>query len=76
MKVGHTNNTYIAGGITAVPGLAEGQDNTDIYLKDTISSGRFLNNQKFKHIFQSKNEQILKRISCLDGVYSLKRLSE
>ena len=32
--------------------------------------------RKFKHIFQSKNEKIPKRISGLDGVYSLKRLSE
>ncbi|MFC1885748.1 hypothetical protein ACFLZM_01635 [Thermodesulfobacteriota bacterium] len=32
--------------------------------------------QKFKHIFQSKNEKIPKRISGLDEVYSLKRLSE
>ncbi len=31
---------------------------------------------KFKHYFQSKNEKIPKRISGLDGVYSLKRLTE
>jgi hypothetical protein len=30
----------------------------------------------FKHYFQSKNEKIPKRISGLDGVYSLKRLTE
>jgi succinate dehydrogenase/fumarate reductase flavoprotein subunit len=46
VKVGHTNNTYIAGGLIAVAGLGGGQDNTDLYLKDTVSSGRFLNNQK------------------------------
>jgi len=34
------------------------------------------NYQRFKHIFQSKNEKIPKRISGLDGVYSLKRLSD
>jgi len=34
------------------------------------------NYQKFKHIFQSKNKKIPKRISGLDGVYSLKRLTE
>jgi len=34
------------------------------------------NYQKFKHFFQSKNEKIPKRISGLDGVYSLKRLTE
>ena len=34
------------------------------------------NYQRFKHVFQSKNEKIPKRISGLDGVYSLKRLSE
>ncbi|MFC1886023.1 transposase [Thermodesulfobacteriota bacterium] len=32
--------------------------------------------QKFRHVFQSKKEKIPKRISGLDGVYSLKRLSE
>jgi succinate dehydrogenase/fumarate reductase flavoprotein subunit len=46
VKVGHTNNTYISGGIIATAGLAGGQDNTDLYLKDTIAAGRFLNNQK------------------------------
>jgi len=34
------------------------------------------NYQKFKHIFQSKNKKIPKRISGLNGVYSLKRLTE
>jgi len=34
------------------------------------------NYQRFKHAFQSKNEKIPKRISGLDGVYSLKRLTE
>ena len=34
------------------------------------------NYQKFKHFFQSKNEKIPKRISGLDGMYSLKRLTE
>jgi len=34
------------------------------------------NYQRFKHIFLSKNEKIPKRISGLDGVYFLKRLSE
>jgi len=32
--------------------------------------------QKFKHLFQSKNDKTPKRISGLGGVYSLKRLSE
>jgi hypothetical protein len=34
------------------------------------------NHQRFKHHFQSKNDKIPKLISGLDGVYSLKRLSE
>ena len=34
------------------------------------------NYQQFKHIFQSKNEKIPKRIKGLGDVYSLKRLSE
>ena len=32
--------------------------------------------QLFKHLFQSKHEKIPKPIKGLDGVYSLKRLSE
>ena len=32
------------------------------------------NYQKFKHFFQSKNDKIPKRITGLDGVYSMKRL--
>jgi len=31
---------------------------------------------KFRHIFQSKNDKVPKRISGLDGVYSFKRLTE
>ena len=31
---------------------------------------------KFKHFFQSKNDKIPKRITGLEGVYSLKRLTE
>ena len=34
------------------------------------------NYQKFKDLFMSKREKIPKPISGLDGVYSLKRLSE
>jgi len=45
-RVGYTNNTYISGGIIAVPGIVEGQDTRDSYLKDTVTSGRFLNDQK------------------------------
>ena len=34
------------------------------------------NYQRFKHHFQSKNDKVPKLISGLDGVYSLKRLTE
>ncbi len=50
VKVGHTNNTYIAGGLIAVAGVAGWQDNADLYLKDTVTSGRFLNNQKLVNL--------------------------
>ncbi len=45
VKMGFTNNTYIAGGLIAVAGQAGGQDNTGLFLKDTVIGGRFLNNQ-------------------------------
>jgi len=32
--------------------------------------------QEFKHIFTSKHEKLPKRIKGLDGIYSLKRLSD
>ncbi len=32
--------------------------------------------QRFKHLFQSKNEKIPKPIQGFSGIYSLKRLSE
>ena len=34
------------------------------------------NYQRIRHLFQSKNEKIPKRINGLDGIYSLKRLAE
>jgi len=50
------------------------------YFSDSgiIGTREFVKNnyQRFKHIFQSKNEKIPKLISGLDGVYSLKRLTE
>jgi hypothetical protein len=36
----------------------------------------FQNYQRFKHLFHSKHEKKPKPIKGLDGVYSLKRLSE
>ena len=35
-----------------------------------------INYKRFKHIFQSKHEKKPKPVKGLDGVYSLKRLSE
>ena len=50
------------------------------YFSDSgvIGTKEFVNKQyrQFRHIFQSKREKIPKRISGLDGVYSLKRLTE
>jgi hypothetical protein len=34
----------------------------------------FMNYQRFKDVFMSKREKIPRRVSGLDGVYSLKRL--
>jgi hypothetical protein len=41
-------------------------------LKEFVS----INYQRFKDIFMSKREKIPKAVTGLDGVYSLKRLSE
>jgi len=43
-----------------------------------IGSREFVsdNYQRFKHLFQSKHEKKPKAVMGLDGVYSLKRLSE
>jgi succinate dehydrogenase/fumarate reductase flavoprotein subunit len=45
-KAGRSNNTYIAGGLIAVSGMVGQEDNIDLYLKDTITSGCFLNDRK------------------------------
>ncbi|MBW1817590.1 MAG: FAD-binding protein [Deltaproteobacteria bacterium] len=45
-KVGLSNNTYIAGGLIAVAGMVGQKDSVDLYLKDTITGGRFLNDRK------------------------------
>jgi len=44
-KVGLSNNTYIAGGLIAVSGMIGQNDTVDLYLEDTINSGRFLNDK-------------------------------
>ena len=41
-------------------------------LKEFVS----INYQRFKDVFMSKREKIPKAVAGLDGVYSLKRLSE
>ena len=45
-RVGRTSNTYISGGVIAVAGLTGYGDSIHTYLKDTVTSGRFLNDQK------------------------------
>jgi len=59
VKVGHTNNTYIAGGLIAVAGLAKRQDNTDLYLKDTVTGGRFLNDQKLVNLVADETKALI-----------------
>jgi REP element-mobilizing transposase RayT len=50
------------------------------YFSDSgiIGSKEFVqeNFLRFKHLFQTKNDRIPKRVAGLDGMYSLKRLSE
>lgn len=45
-RVGYGNNTYIAAGNMAASGLGDEKDNHEVHLKDTVTGGRFLNDQK------------------------------
>jgi hypothetical protein len=46
--LGHSSNTYIAGGFMAAAGLAGGEDSSHLFLKDTVAGGRFLDPVSFE----------------------------
>ncbi len=48
-KVGYGNNTIMSKAILASPGWGDSGDNTDVYLRDTVIGGRFINDQKLVH---------------------------
>ena len=49
-KVGYGNNTIMSKAILASPGWGDSGDNTDVYLRDTVIGGRFINDQKLVHV--------------------------
>ena len=48
-KVGYGNNTIMSKAILASPGWGDSGDNTDVYQRDTVIGGRFINDQKLVH---------------------------
>jgi succinate dehydrogenase/fumarate reductase flavoprotein subunit len=48
-KVGYGNNTIMSKAILASPGWGDSSDNRDVYLRDTVIGGRFINDQKLVH---------------------------
>jgi len=58
-RIGYVNNTFIAGSNIATSGLSEIPDDLDTHLRDTILSGRFLNNQNLATlVVENGREQI------------------
>jgi succinate dehydrogenase/fumarate reductase flavoprotein subunit len=49
-KVGYGNNTIMSKAILASPGWGDSQDNPQVYQRDTIIGGRFINDQKLVHV--------------------------
>jgi len=45
-RVGYTNNTYISLSAFAATGLGEKEDTDQVHLRDTVISGRYVNDQK------------------------------
>jgi hypothetical protein len=45
-KVGYGNNTIMSKAILASPGWGDSSDNRQVYLRDTVIGGRYINDQK------------------------------
>lgn len=45
-RAGYGNNTFISAGIFAAAGWGDTRDDQGVHLKDTVSGGRFLNDQR------------------------------
>ena len=57
-RVGYGNNTAISGaGFAAATGMREPRDTPEVYFKDTIVAGRFLNNQKLVEVLADGSSQ-------------------
>ncbi len=49
-KVGYGNNTIMSKAILTSPGWGDSDDNSQVYLKDTVSGGRYINDQELVHV--------------------------
>ncbi len=45
-KVGYGNNTIMSKAILASPGWGDSSDNPQVYLRDTVIGGRYINDQE------------------------------
>ncbi len=53
-KVGYGNNTIMSKAILTSPGWGDSKDNPQVYLKDTITGGRYINDQKLVQVMANE----------------------
>lgn len=53
-KVGYGNNTIMSKAILTSPGWGDSGDNPQVYLEDTISGGRYINDQELVHVMAAE----------------------
>ncbi len=53
-KVGYGNNTIMSKAILTSPGWGNSKDNPQVYLEDTITGGRYINDQKLVQVMANE----------------------
>ena len=53
-KVGYGNNTIMSKAILTSPGWGDSGDNPQVYLEDTVSGGRYINDQELVHVMAAE----------------------
>lgn len=53
-KVGYGNNTIMSKAILTSPGWGDSEDNPQVYLEDTVTGGRYINDQKLVQVMANE----------------------
>ncbi len=53
-KVGYGNNTIMSKAILTSPGWGDSKDNPQVYLEDTVTGGRYINDQKLVQVMANE----------------------